>query len=100
MLIREKYTRTHYELKVTFSEFMFGCGYPRWDEYSRSRHAIEPKWYDLQTASALVQMTGRAVRSNTDFASTFILDSNFTKFVERSESILPTWWLDAIQMET
>jgi len=74
--------------------------YPRWDEYSRSRHAIEPKWYDLQTASTLVQMTGRAVRSNTDFATTFVLDSNLTEFVERSESILPTWWLDAIQMET
>jgi hypothetical protein len=45
-------------------------------------------------------MTGRAVRSNTDFATTFVLDSNLTEFVERSESILPTWWLDAIQMET
>ena len=59
--------------------------------------AKDRAWYDLQTAWSLVQTIGRVVRSDTDFATTFVLDSQFEKFVARNETILPTWWRVAIQ---
>jgi Rad3-related DNA helicase len=42
-------------------------------------------------------MVGRAVRSNTDYATTFVLDSQFEQFVTRNEDLLPDWWRAAIQ---
>jgi hypothetical protein len=44
-------------------------------------------------------MIGRAVRSDTDYATTFVLDSQFERFVTRDEGILPVWWRAAIQTE-
>jgi Rad3-related DNA helicase len=42
-------------------------------------------------------MVGRAVRSNTDYATTFVLDSQFEQFATRNEDLLPDWWRAAIQ---
>jgi Rad3-related DNA helicase len=70
--------------------------YPRLDAYTRVRAATDRRWYDLKTAWALVQTVGRAVRSDTDFASTFILDSQFGEFACRNSSILPAWWKASI----
>jgi Rad3-related DNA helicase len=44
-------------------------------------------------------MVGRAVRSDTDYATTFVLDSQFERFVTSNEGILPAWWRAAIQTE-
>jgi Rad3-related DNA helicase len=71
--------------------------YPRLDAYTRARAATDRRWYDLKTAWALVQTVGRAIRSDTDFASTFILDSQFEAFASRNSSILPAWWKASIQ---
>ena len=71
--------------------------YPRWDAYTRARVSRDRRWYDLATARALVQTVGRAIRSETDFASTFILDSQFDDFVSRNSDILPGWWKASIQ---
>jgi len=74
--------------------------YPLWDAYASARSARDRAWYQLNTAWALVQMIGRAVRSDTDYATTFVLDSQFEKFVRRNAKILPNWWRAAIQTET
>jgi hypothetical protein len=66
--------------------------------HARARSASDRAWYALQTAWALVQMIGRAVRSDTDSATSFVLDWHFEKFVSRNKGILPGWWLDAIQV--
>jgi Rad3-related DNA helicase len=42
-------------------------------------------------------MIGRAVRSDADYATTFVLDSQFEKFVRKNERILPGWWKEAVQ---
>jgi hypothetical protein len=34
-------------------------------------------------------MTGRAVRSNTGFATSFVLDSEFERYVITNEEIIP-----------
>ncbi|MFZ0747287.1 MAG: helicase C-terminal domain-containing protein [Terracidiphilus sp.] len=87
------------DLKDDLARFQIVCKVPyrRLDAYTRARSARDSSWYDLQTAWALIQTIGRGVRSETDSANTFVLDSQFEKFVTRSERILPAWWRAAIQ---
>jgi ATP-dependent DNA helicase DinG len=53
-------------------------------------------WYDLQTALRLVQTYGRSVRSETDHAVTYILDSNFPSFVSAHRELFPNYFLEAM----
>ncbi len=53
-------------------------------------------WYDWQTALRLVQTYGRSVRSETDYAVTYVLDSNFTRFVSAHKDLFPAYFLDAL----
>ena len=53
-------------------------------------------WYDWQTALRLVQTYGRSVRSETDHAVTYILDSNFSSFVRAHRELFPAYFLDAL----
>jgi hypothetical protein len=87
------------DLKDELARYQIVCKvpYPRLDAYTRARSARDRRWYELKTAWALVQMVGRAVRSDTDFAATFVLDSHFEKFASRNERILPAWWRSAIR---
>lgn len=56
----------------------------------------ERGWYEWQTAMRLIQATGRSVRSEEDFAETFIVDSEFGAFRQRNRTLFPAWWLDAL----
>jgi ATP-dependent DNA helicase DinG len=58
----------------------------------------DPAWYDWQTALRLVQTYGRSVRSETDYATTYVLDSNFTKFVTKNRAFFPKYFLEAMQL--
>jgi ATP-dependent DNA helicase DinG len=53
-------------------------------------------WYDWNTALRLVQTYGRSVRSETDSAVTYVLDSNFTSFVRAHRELFPTYFLEAL----
>lgn len=55
-------------------------------------------WYNVQTVRTLVQMTGRAVRSEDDWCTTYILDGEFMKFYKKGKKLLPEWWLDSIKV--
>ncbi|MDA4123265.1 MAG: DEAD/DEAH box helicase family protein [Thaumarchaeota archaeon] len=54
-------------------------------------------WYDWQTALRLVQTYGRSVRSETDHAVTYVLDSNFTRFVGEQKGMFPSYFLEAVK---
>jgi ATP-dependent DNA helicase DinG len=54
-------------------------------------------WYDWQTALRLVQTYGRSVRSETDHAVTYILDSNFSSFVKAHREMFPQYFLEALE---
>jgi Rad3-related DNA helicase len=56
-------------------------------------------WYDWQTALRLVQTYGRSVRSETDHAVTYVLDSNFMRFVEAHRELFPAYFLEALHVE-
>jgi Rad3-related DNA helicase len=58
----------------------------------------DPAWYAWQTALRLVQTYGRSVRSETDHATTYILDSNFTNFIAKNSDLFPRYFLDAIEV--
>jgi len=56
----------------------------------------ERGWYDWQTALRLVQTYGRSVRSETDSAVTYVLDSNFPSFVKGHRELFPAYFLEAM----
>ncbi len=56
-------------------------------------------WMAVQTIRALVQMTGRAVRSSDDWAETYILDTQFVQRIwKRNRDLLPQWWVESVDM--
>jgi Rad3-related DNA helicase len=54
-------------------------------------------WYEWQTAQRLVQTYGRSIRSETDHAVTYVLDSNFTRFIGEHRDLFPGYFLEALQ---
>ncbi|MDA4134077.1 MAG: ATP-dependent DNA helicase [Thaumarchaeota archaeon] len=66
------------------------------DRRTRVKLDRDQGWYDWQTALRLVQTYGRSVRSETDHAVTYVLDSNFTRFVNLHRTLFPAYFLDAL----
>jgi Rad3-related DNA helicase len=56
-------------------------------------------WYGSNAALTVVQMAGRAVRSNIDQADTYILDLKVKELILKNPSWFPEWWLDALEFE-
>lgn len=52
-------------------------------------------WYQADAAQRIVQMCGRGVRSNTDHCKSYILDSQFTRLIQKPR-LFPAWFKDAI----
>lgn len=53
--------------------------------------------YGMYTASqALIQLTGRTTRSESDWSETLVLDDNFKWFLGKARRYLPEWWLEAV----
>ncbi len=55
------------------------------------------EWYDWQTALRLVQTYGRSVRSEEDHAVTYVLDSNFSNFVNMHRNLFPKFFLESLK---
>lgn len=64
---------------------------------NKMRQKNNPEWYSWKTICGLMQMTGRSVRSKTDFADTIIIDSSFGDILRYSSKYLPTWFQEAIK---
>ena len=64
---------------------------------NKMRQSNNPDWYSWKTVSGLVQMTGRPVRSNIDYADTIIIDGGFGDVIKHSSHFLPDWIQDAIK---
>lgn len=63
---------------------------------NKMRQINNPDWYSWKTCSGLVQMTGRPVRSITDYADTIIIDGGFGDVIKHSSQFLPDWIQEAI----
>ena len=66
------------------------------DPMAVARERDDPEWGIFEAAKALVQMTGRAMRSETDSNETLITDSVFGMFLGQYRHYLPKWWLDSV----
>lgn len=60
------------------------------------RKENNPKWYAWKTVCSIIQMTGRSVRSKTDYADTIILDGSFSDVMLYSSKFFPDWFSKAI----
>ena len=86
--LRDDLSRFQVIVKVPYPPFK--------DPYVMARKRLDKAWYPWQTAMRLIQATGRSVRSETDFAETYIVDSNFADFRRLNQHLLPSWWRAAV----
>jgi Rad3-related DNA helicase len=55
------------------------------------------QWYVFKALQTIMQMSGRGVRSETDFCDCYILDQQFTGLLARTRQYVPAWWMEAIR---
>jgi Rad3-related DNA helicase len=89
------------DLKGDLSRFQIICKVPYpglgSNPQLKRRMEISDDYYSYLTALKLVQSYGRSVRSETDWAKTYILDGSFRSFFENGKKMLPTWFKEVIQ---
>jgi len=54
-------------------------------------------WYKATMMLTVLQMSGRAVRSATDYAECFILDDQIQQAITSRPGFLPSWWIEACE---
>jgi len=64
---------------------------------NKMRQSNNPDWYSWKTVSGIIQMSGRPVRSNKDYADTIIIDGSFGDVMKHSSQFLPGWVQTAIK---
>lgn len=64
---------------------------------NKLRQSNNPEWYQWKTISGIIQMVGRSVRSDTDWADTIIIDGSFSDVLKYSSHFLPDWIQDAVK---
>lgn len=57
---------------------------------------IDKDWYSNQMIKTLVQASGRVVRSEDDWGTTYILDGSIFDAIQRNKKKLPSFFLDRI----
>ena len=57
-----------------------------------------PLWYESQTLMKLLQGFGRSIRSETDHAETYVLDSAINFLVSKTKEILPKAYHDTLNL--
>lgn len=53
-------------------------------------------YYEMLTATTIMQSYGRSTRNESDWCHTFVLDDSFKWFVKANTNILPPWFTEAI----
>ena len=53
-------------------------------------------WYTVKTIRDIVQMTGRAIRHEDDYATTYIFDRSFGNVWSKWKKLFPEWWREAV----
>ena len=88
------------DLRGEYSRFQVICKVPYpflGDKLVKKRMNKWKGWYPLQTAKAVVQSVGRSVRSSDDHAVTYILDSDWDRFIGRNKKFFPEDFINCIQ---
>ena len=90
------------DLKDDLSRFQIiaKVPYPNYTE-KRVRAKMEkfPLWYTSQTLTKLLQGFGRSIRSDTDWAKTYVLDKAIHNVLFKAESMIPKAYYDVLDLE-
>jgi ATP-dependent DNA helicase DinG len=54
-------------------------------------------WYTMQTIATIIQMCGRGVRSESDWAVTYVMDEQFRGLFSSNRGLFPKWFAEAIE---
>jgi hypothetical protein len=76
------------DLSDNLSRFQIICKVPfpyLGDEVVKKRLEKNETWYTYATAKSLIQSLGRSIRNENDFAISYILDSDWTNFFNKSK---------------
>lgn len=82
------------------SRFQILCKvpYPNFhaDAQLKRRMEVSPEYYQYLSVLKVVQAVGRSIRSAQDWADTYLLDSEFERFFQRNQRMIPRWFMDSI----
>jgi len=62
------------------------------DKQVAAKKDENPDWYTLQTVMTFIQACGRIVRSDDDYGSTYVLDSDFERVYKTHAHFFPKWF--------
>lgn len=65
-------------------------------KYISTKKDMISDWYFYQTIKMIVQSYGRSIRSQTDYAITYILDSDFEKLYKYNTKMFPKYFTEAL----
>lgn len=68
------------------------------DEWVKTKMNRNQKWYSREAIIKIVQGSGRSIRSEHDWAETFILDSNFSRLLSKDNELFPGWFKESIKV--
>jgi Rad3-related DNA helicase len=60
---------------------------------------VDKNWYNLHTAQKFIQAVGRSIRSDSDYATTYVLDAAFPGFSGRAWQFFPEYIRDALRIQ-
>ena len=89
------------DLKDDLSRVQIICKVPYLDlsdKRTKRRMTLDRSWYGYMTALLLIQSFGRSVRSPTDRAITYILDSAFQTFYNMNRRFIPDYVRDSLHL--
>lgn len=70
------------------------------DPQIAARMKVDPDWYSWLALLKFVQSCGRSVRSETDYAETYVLDTGAKNFCRRTQGNMPKWFLEGLVEHT
>lgn len=92
------------DLKGDLSRLQIVCKVP-WPNFYDDRQLarrveIDRRYLSWLTALKLCQSTGRSIRSETDWAHTYVIDEGFGDFIRQSHDIIPRWFHESVITDT
>jgi ATP-dependent DNA helicase DinG len=90
------------DLKDDLSRFQIiaKVPYPNYTEKrTRAKMGKFPKWYTSQTLTKLLQGFGRSIRSEDDWAKTYVLDTAANNVFFKAQQMIPKAYYDVLGME-
>lgn len=90
------------DLKDNFSRFQIFAKVPYLslgDRFVKTKLQINPSWYQWKAIVHILQGTGRSIRSEKDWAITYILDGSLVDLIHKNRKAFPIEFMNRIQIK-